>query len=443
MIRTVGATLVAGALVLALAVQGSGPLAAAPKVYVGLFRDNAVAVIDTASNRVLRTIAVPAGPHGLVVTPDGRKVYVSSDGDSTVTAIDTATDRVVGTVDVGPNPHGLAISGEGRLLLVSAWGANQAIFIDTATDRVVGRVSVAQAHNGTLSPDGRVAWVGSQQQGAMALVRIDVGSFKETARVALDKTPRALDLSPDGRRLYFTVAGLAAVQVLDTGTNQITGQIAVGASPHQAPFTRDGRWALVPSQGPGELGIIDPATGAVVGTVPVGKAPHWVTSTSDGRTAYVANEGSNDVSVVNVATRTVVATIPVGNAPRKIAVQPGPVQGATAAPRAPIIDGLAVADHGMLDVRDATEAVVRVDDYYFAPTVLRGRPGQRLHLRLENAASTLHNLSATALGLDRDLAPRARLEVDVTFPRSGSVRFFCKFHAPLGQHGLLLVADTN
>ena len=34
--------------------------------------------------RVLRTVTVPKGPHGLVVTPDGRKVYVSSDGASTV-----------------------------------------------------------------------------------------------------------------------------------------------------------------------------------------------------------------------------------------------------------------------------------------------------------------------------------------------------------------------
>lgn len=35
------------------------------------------------------------------------------------------------------------------------------------------------------------------------------------------------------------------------------------------------------------------------------------------------------------------------------------------------------------------------------------------------------------------------MEVDVTFPPSGSVHFFCKFHAPLGQNGLFLVADKN
>jgi YVTN family beta-propeller protein len=447
--RIVVTTLMALAMLLKPDLHHSGPLAAAPKVYVGLFRDNAVAVIDSASNRVLSTIAVPKGPHGLVVTPDGRKVYVSSDGDSTVTVIDTATDRAVGTVDVGPNPHGLAMSPDGALVLVSAWGANQATFIDTATERIVGRVPVAQAHNGAISTDGRVAWVGSQQQGATALVRIDVASLKETARVPLDRTPRALDLSPDGRRLYFTVAGLSAVQVLDTATNGVTGQIAVGASPHQAPVTRDGRWALVPSQGPGELGIIDAASGVVAGTIAVGKTPHWVAATSDGRTAYVANEGSNDVSVVDLVARTVVATIPVGNAPRKIAVQPGPVRSAgSAAPiavpgKVKTIDGLPIADHGTLNVKDATEATLWADDYYFAPTFLEGRAGQRLRLRVENAASTLHNLSATALSLDRDLPPRGRVEIDVVLPLSGPVHFFCKFHAPMGQNGLFLVAATH
>src|SRR2546427_4000118 len=313
-------------------VVGTGSLSAAgaPKAYVGLFKDDAVAVIDTAQNKVLSTIAVPKGPHGLVVTPDGRKVYVSSDGASTVSVIDTAADRVVASIDVGANPHGLAISGAGSRVLVSGWGSNRALVIDTATDRVIGEVPIAQPHNGTLSQDGRTAWVASQQQGATALVRLNLATWKEVARVPLDKTPRGLELSPDGRRVFFTLAGVNAIQVLDTATNEIVTQIPVGTSPHYTPFTPDGRWALAVIQGPGELGILDTTSNTLAGTVAVGKAPHWSTSSSDGRTAYVTNEGSNDVSVVDLASRT--ATIPVGNAPRKIAVQPG--SGAAATPPA-------------------------------------------------------------------------------------------------------------
>jgi YVTN family beta-propeller protein len=415
---------------------GSVSAAEAPKAYVGLFKDDAVAVIDTAQNKVLRTIPVPKGPHGLVVTADGRKVYVSSDGASTVSVIDTATDRVTSTIEVGTNPHGLAVSGDGSRVLVSGWGSNRALVIDTATDRVVGEVPVAQPHNGTLSRDGRTGWVGSQQQGAAALVRLDLATWKEATRVTLDKTPRGLELSPDGTRVFFTLAGVNAIRVLDTSSNHIVAQIPVGPSPHNAPFTPDGRWALAVVQGPGELGILDPTSNTLAGTVAVGKAPHWTATTSTGRVAYVTNEGSNDVSVVDLASRTVTSTIAVGQAPRKIAVQPVP--GAAARP-----DGVSYADHGTKDVRNLATLELEADDYYFSPTFLRGKPGQKLTLVVESEAGTLHNISIPSLNLDKDIPPRGKVQLDIVFPASGILAFSCKFHAPLGMNGQLSASEQR
>jgi len=224
----------------------------AAKAYVGLFKDNAVAVLDTGTRQVLRTIPVPAGPHGLVITPDGAKVFVSSDGASTVSVIDTTTDTIVDAIDVGQTPHGLAISPDGREVLVAGFGTNQAEIIDTTSDRIIGRVPVPQPHNSAISPDSRRAYVGSQQQGETALVAVDLTSMTRTGSVPLDKSPRALSFSPDGRWVYFTVAGSDAVQVLDAARNEVVGQIAVGVSPHLPTFTPDGQLGLVVAQGPGE-----------------------------------------------------------------------------------------------------------------------------------------------------------------------------------------------
>src|SRR5687767_14673328 len=47
------------------AAASSVAAAAGAKVYVGLFADNAVAVVDAGDNRVLATIPVPSGPHGM------------------------------------------------------------------------------------------------------------------------------------------------------------------------------------------------------------------------------------------------------------------------------------------------------------------------------------------------------------------------------------------
>src|SRR5215216_5846590 len=48
--------------------------AASGKAYVGLFKDNAVAVVDLGAQQVVGTVPVPTGPHGVAITPDGRKV---------------------------------------------------------------------------------------------------------------------------------------------------------------------------------------------------------------------------------------------------------------------------------------------------------------------------------------------------------------------------------
>jgi len=295
---------------------------AGPKAYIGLFKDNAVAVLDTATNRVLSTIPVPTGPHGLVVTPDGRWVFVSSDGDSKVSVIDTSTDQIMDTIEVGKSPHGLAITPDGKLILAAVFGANQVVFIQTSEREVYGQVSVPSPHNIAISPDGRTAYVAAQKQGAAGLAILDVDKKTQTGFVPLDKAPRALNFSPDGKRLYFTQAGVDAVQVLDPATDTIVGQIPVGASPHHPLFTPDGKAALVVSQGPGQLSILDPVTSQVAKVVTVGKMPHWIAINSQGTTAWVTNEASNDVSVVDIATGNVTATIPVGNAPRKIVVQP-------------------------------------------------------------------------------------------------------------------------
>src|SRR6266508_6777227 len=79
------------------------PAFAAPaaKAYVGNFKDNTVSVIDTDAGAVVATVPVAAGPHGMAITQDGRTVYVSGDGSSSVDVIDTATDKVVKTINVG------------------------------------------------------------------------------------------------------------------------------------------------------------------------------------------------------------------------------------------------------------------------------------------------------------------------------------------------------
>ena len=394
-----------------------------PKAYIGLFGDDAVAVLDTGTNRLLTTIPVPAGPHGIVVTPDGRKVYVSSDGASTVSVIDTAADQVATSIEVGSAPHGLAITPDGRQVLAAVFNASQVVMIDTARDQVMGQVAVPNPHNLAISPDGRTTYVAAQGQGATALVILDVPSLTPVGTVPLDKTPRALGFSPDGQQLYFTEAGLDAVAVLDPASQQIVAQIPVGASPHHPLFTPSGEYAMVVSQGPGELAILTPGTNTVSATVAVGTLPHWIATDTDGETAYVTNEDSNDVTVVDLDSHQVTATIPVGKAPRKIILQPGDLASrhrplhtlsATTAPGAS--RPVAVAPQASVDTRIAGMA--------FEPTITIA-PGQTI--TWTNTDAVPHTVTSADRLWDSGRLPRGE-SYSLMLDQPGTYAYGCSIH---------------
>jgi YVTN family beta-propeller protein len=294
--------------------------ATAAKAYVANFKDNTVSVIDTGAGKVIATVPVAVGPHGMAITQDGATVYVSGDGSSAVDVIDTAKDKVVKTINVGKTPNGVALTPDNRLLLVAVYDENRLVFVDTSTQTVVGAIAVPKPHTVAISPDGKFAYVTVQDPGHFALALIDLKARSVVRTLALDKTPRDGEFGYDGKRFYFTEAGVSAVQVLDTASGKIVAQIPTGLSPHFVGYPRGAAFGMVVVQGPGELALFDPMTNQPKRNVTVGKQPHWAATSGDGKTTYVTNEGSNDITVVDIATgRT--KTIAVGNAPRKVVVQ--------------------------------------------------------------------------------------------------------------------------
>jgi plastocyanin len=103
------------------------------------------------------------------------------------------------------------------------------------------------------------------------------------------------------------------------------------------------------------------------------------------------------------------------------------------------IAGVAAADHGTKSVAGQDELELELDDDYFEPTVLQGDAGQTLKLKLENEGGAEHNLTLEAQGIDQDVEPGGKAEVSVTFPDSGEVSFYCKYHKSSGMAGALTV----
>jgi plastocyanin len=98
--------------------------------------------------------------------------------------------------------------------------------------------------------------------------------------------------------------------------------------------------------------------------------------------------------------------------------------------------------HGTEDVSGKPSADVELDDFYFEPTVLEGEPGQSVSLKLENAGNVEHNFSLSKQGIDQDVEKGQSTTVKVTFPKSGTLRFVCKYHEAQGMTGSLSVSGS-
>lgn len=107
------------------------------------------------------------------------------------------------------------------------------------------------------------------------------------------------------------------------------------------------------------------------------------------------------------------------------------------------IAGVKANDHGTKAVEDSGKTEVELDDFYFEPTVLEGKPGQTVTLELKNEGETEHTFTIDSQNVDQDLGPGEEAEVDVTIPKAGVVSFYCKFHKSSGMAGALAVTGQE
>ena len=107
------------------------------------------------------------------------------------------------------------------------------------------------------------------------------------------------------------------------------------------------------------------------------------------------------------------------------------------------IAGVQANDHGTKTARSSGKTEVELDDFYFKPTVLQGKPGEQVKLELKNESKVEHTFTIDSQGIDQDLQPGDEAEVMVTIPKSGAVSFYCKFHKSSGMAGALAVSGAT
>ena len=207
-------------------------------LYVTMPDEAAVAVIDTRTRKLLRTVATGAGsrPGRIQLQPDGRQVWVGLDGTAQLAAIDTATHQLAATVPVGEGLHALASTADSRFLYVANSKSNTVSAIDAQTHTVARTIPVGETPVAlTYGSIARRFYVGALN--GNAITAIDPTEHRVVSTIPVAPGIVALATEPQGRFVVAANQLESRVSLIDTATNSVTVTVPVVKDPDQIAFT--------------------------------------------------------------------------------------------------------------------------------------------------------------------------------------------------------------
>ena len=156
-----------------------------------------VHVVDVASRKVVKNIAVGKRPRRFLLTP--AQLWVTNELGASVSVIGLADHAVQATIDFKPpgmrsedvTPVGMALSGDGKTAYVGLGRANHVAVVDVASRQVRGYVLVGKRAWGLgLSRDGRRLYVANGMSDDLTIV--DTAALKALKTVKAGRSPHSV-----------------------------------------------------------------------------------------------------------------------------------------------------------------------------------------------------------------------------------------------------------
>jgi len=204
------------------------------RVYVAHTSNDDVDVVDSASDRFLRSIHGLKGVAGVLVSDEKGLLFTANRGENTISIFSVAREHEMVRLYSGIRPNGLAFDPSRGLLLVANVGDPE-----IGNSSTVSMVDVSEkAVIGTVVLPGRPRWAVYDERTAAfylniadppLILEIDAKTpSKMTERYKVPATgPHGLDLDPQGRQLFCAcdTAKLVAVD-LDSSEIRAVGELS-------------------------------------------------------------------------------------------------------------------------------------------------------------------------------------------------------------------------
>ena len=300
-------------------------------LYVGNSIGDDVTVIDPALLKTVATIKVGKNVHGVCAPASGVRAYVTVESTHEVKVVDTLTNSVVDTIALPGQPNECAITTDGRYLVVPLLApANAIVIYDTASKALLKTLPIRHPHNCFVPEGGSNSAIWCEERDLYRINRIDLAKMDYTDTVNVGGDPRPFIVTADEKTIYTALSGLHGVATVDR-TAKSEAALALPAMPlmnckvepantptHGIALTTDRKKLWITSVSGGGVYIYDLATKSLSSKMPTGACPNWISMSSDGKYAGVSNADSDDTSILDAHTGKELARIKTGLAPKRV-----------------------------------------------------------------------------------------------------------------------------
>jgi len=264
----------------------------AKSLYVANAGARQVAVVDLSQGKVTRSIAVPAEPTGMVLSPDGSVLYVTcAAAKSKVCVVDVESGEVRESIPAGHTAMGPVVSPDGKKLYVCNRFDNNVLVIDLGAKKIRPVQAAREPVAAAITPDGKSVFVANH----LPLDRADGYDVAAVVTVIDTETNR-----PSTIRLPNGSSSLRGICVSPDGKYAYVVHILAR---YQMPTTQLERGWMNTNA----LSVIDAEGRKLINTVllddvDLGAANPWgVACTADGESICITHAGTHELSVIDQA----------------------------------------------------------------------------------------------------------------------------------------------
>ena len=188
------------------------------RVYASVTGDHQVAAVDMESLKTVARIGPLNYPDGLAYAPDPKRVFVSDEHGNVDAIIDTATNKLVKNISLGGGAGNTVYDAGSGHILVAVHGKNEIVAIDPSKAEIVGRYplpGIENPHGISLDVKERLAFIAGEENHRLAV--FDLTTMKLLSAHEVGEDPDVLAFDPALKLLYVSAESGNVTVLHETG----------------------------------------------------------------------------------------------------------------------------------------------------------------------------------------------------------------------------------